>query len=366
MLSSFSFRWSAGSLTISLYVYLLILFVYIYMYENMEGWSIKCLDDWYEFSAIGTHGCLMVELEILIFEAGYFFCGTVGEMEVDVFGAVYIVIFYTFMICSGVASALAIRIGQSLEVNGIDQAKKSAKVGFVISWIYGAVVSVFFLVFHNYVGYIFTTDKKVVEQISSIVPMLITFEMSDLTSNIGKGVLQGCGRQSAGALTAFISYYFIGLPVCIYLVFMCGYGAKGMWIGLCVGNGTQAIGLLLYTFNIDWESEVKLCQERNGDFTLTEAEEESDMSENTDESGTSSRPKGSDKFKSSEKSRKTNKGNERPKNIEEGRRNNEITPLVEKSEFRLSRETIYMRIVNVTVATIICFAGIAYYVIGQS
>ncbi|XP_033125719.1 multidrug and toxin extrusion protein 1-like isoform X2 [Anneissia japonica] len=89
--------WSFGAVVIAQYIDLFILSAYVYKYEDFKGWTTESLDDWYEFSVIGINGCLMIELGIIIFEAGYLFCGTIDDLAMDVFGAVYIILFYTFM-----------------------------------------------------------------------------------------------------------------------------------------------------------------------------------------------------------------------------------------------------------------------------
>ncbi|XP_033121761.1 protein DETOXIFICATION 2-like [Anneissia japonica] len=196
------------------------------------------------------------------------------------------------------------------------------QVAYTLCWISALLVGVLLFIFSDYVGYVFTTNRVVVEEIAKIVPVLVIFEISDFTTNIGRGVVQGCGRQKFGALISFVSFYFIGLPVCIYLVLFRKWQAEGMWIGLCIAQSLQAIGLLFYTFSIDWDHEVHLSKERIGD-----------QSEHTEAA----------------------KGNE------EGISKVERMPLVNTNGFKLSRNVIYLRIMNTALATIICASGVIFY-----
>ncbi|XP_071953119.1 multidrug and toxin extrusion protein 1-like [Antedon mediterranea] len=317
----------------------------MYRYENITVWSSEALEDWYEFTSIGVHGCLMVELEILVFEAGYFLCGTFDAVSVGVFGAVYILIFYTFMICSGVASALAIRIGYSLGVNESGQAKVSMQVAFILCWVYAVITSIVIFSCQNYIGYIFTNDKEVIDGIAKIAPLLIIFEISDLTSNIAKGAVQGCGRQGAGALIAFIAYYFIGLPLCVYLVLFQKQKAEGMWIGLCVGNGLQATFFLIYTLSINWEKEASLSQER---IRLTR-------------SGETIRHNSNAVLMGKDVETMLNDNNGIMLNDLNQKESEETSPLV--GSFHLNRRTIYVRMMNYGTALVVCVVGISIYLL---
>ena len=43
----------------------------------------------------------------------------------------------------------------------------------------------------------------------------------------------------------FLAYWIIGLPVGYVLGFNCGWGAPGLWIGLCIGLIIVGLSLLL-------------------------------------------------------------------------------------------------------------------------
>lgn len=48
-------------------------------------------------------------------------------------------------------------------------------------------------------------------------------------------MVRGAGRQTIGAITNFISYWLLGLPLAALLAFRLHLGIHGLWIGLLVG-----------------------------------------------------------------------------------------------------------------------------------
>ena len=53
------------------------------------------------------------------------------------------------------------------------------------------------------------------------------------------GVLRGCGKQLIDALITLSTYYLLGLPLAIVLVYVADMGAFGFWLGCTVGNISQ-------------------------------------------------------------------------------------------------------------------------------
>jgi MATE family multidrug resistance protein len=62
------------------------------------------------------------------------------------------------------------------------------------------------------------------------------------------GALRGAGDTKTPMYANFIGYWVIGLPLGCVLAFPLGWGALGIWIGLCCG--LMIVGsALLYTWH---------------------------------------------------------------------------------------------------------------------
>ena len=53
------------------------------------------------------------------------------------------------------------------------------------------------------------------------------------------GVLRGCGKQLIDAIITFSTYYLLGLPLAIILVYVADMDAFGFWLGCTVANISQ-------------------------------------------------------------------------------------------------------------------------------
>ena len=67
------------------------------------------------------------------------------------------------------------------------------------------------------------------------------------------GALRGTGRQVLGAVTNFVCYYIVGLPIGICLALLANLGVMGMWIGIGTADILQVdyenVELMLHVQN---------------------------------------------------------------------------------------------------------------------
>ena len=78
----------------------------------------------------------------------------------------------------------------------------------------------------------------------------------DSIVNVTSGILKGAGKQKFGAVTNFVGYYVIGLPVGVALMMEWGADMKvpGYWWGQVIGLTVQSVVYLSYlTCKINWQ-----------------------------------------------------------------------------------------------------------------
>jgi len=60
-----------------------------------------------------------------------------------------------------------------------------------------------------------------------------------LLQGVLAGVLRGCGKQLATAVTNVVSFHLIAVPISVTLVYAAHMGALGYMLGSTVGSVTQ-------------------------------------------------------------------------------------------------------------------------------
>jgi len=70
-------------------------------------------------------------------------------------------------------------------------------------------------------------------------------QLCDGLQTVATGALRGSGDTKTPMLANFVAYWLIGLPVGYFLCFKLGWGAVGIWIGLCGGLMIIGSALLL-------------------------------------------------------------------------------------------------------------------------
>ena len=81
---------------------------------------------------------------------------------------------------------------------------------------------------------IYTPDPVVIEAATGLLFVGAFFQLFDGLQTVATGALRGAGDTRTPMLCHLIFYWFLGLPVGAFLCFCWGWGAKGLWTGLCV------------------------------------------------------------------------------------------------------------------------------------
>lgn len=185
---------------------------------------------------------LQVGLEVWAFNASSFLAGVLGDTESAAHTAALNAASIAFMIPMGMAAAAATRVG-----NLVGAAADWRRAGF-LSVAMGAGVmtssALLFLVAPGPIGRMYNSDPEVIATIAAILPVAAAFQWFDGTQVVSFGVLRGLGDTQRPLLFNIVGYYFVGLPLGVWLAFAEGLGLAGLWVGLTAGLGVVA-GLLV-------------------------------------------------------------------------------------------------------------------------
>ena len=86
-------------------------------------------------------------------------------------------------------------------------------------------------------------DPLVIRTGAKLLLVAAAFQLFDGVQTVATGALRGTGDTKTPMLANFVAYWLIGLPAGYFLCFKLGWGALGVWIGLC--GGLMIIGSAL-------------------------------------------------------------------------------------------------------------------------
>ncbi|NXQ54694.1 S47A1 protein, partial [Anthoscopus minutus] len=259
---------SAWANTISQYSQTIFLFVYIIgrkLHVNTwGGWSSECLLEWDSFTSLAIPSMLMMCIEWWTYEIGSFLIGLLSVVELSVQSIIYEVSVVAFMIPLGLGTAASVQVGNALGAGDVEAAKRSSSVSLICTGVFSVIVGSILAAIRNVLGYIFTTDKEIVDLVAWVMPIYVVFHLFEAMTGACSGVLRGIGKQKFGAILNAVSYYGVGIPLAAVLLFVAKIGVIGLWVSMLVSVFILCTCFTTYISRLNWEKAAKEAQRRAG------------------------------------------------------------------------------------------------------
>ncbi|RZC90592.1 hypothetical protein C5167_029730 [Papaver somniferum] len=182
---------------------------------------------------------------------------------------------WIFMIPLGFIAAVSVRVSNELGAGNAAAAKFSVWVTVSIALVTQTAFILLILITRNSFPRLFTSDKAVSKEVSSLAVLLCISIFSGSIQPILSGMAVGAGWQGAVAFVNIASYYLIGFPISIYMGLILDWGLKGLWGGALIGVGLQTIIILIMSWRTDWNKEIELSKERTSDVVGSDEEDTS-------------------------------------------------------------------------------------------
>ncbi|MDR0970022.1 MAG: MATE family efflux transporter [Lentimicrobiaceae bacterium] len=151
----------------------------------------------------------------------------------------------TFMIALGVSSATTIRVSHQLGEKNYIGMRKAGFASMHLALAFMSVSAFCFIVFRNYIPYIFTSDEAVIAISSQLLVICGIYQVFDGLQVVAMAALRGMADTKVPMYISFVSYLVVCLSVGYFLAFVVGLGAVGIWWGYVVGLSLAAIWLSL-------------------------------------------------------------------------------------------------------------------------
>uniref|UniRef100_A0A3B5QSW3 Multidrug and toxin extrusion protein n=1 Tax=Xiphophorus maculatus TaxID=8083 RepID=A0A3B5QSW3_XIPMA len=259
---------SAAANSLSQIIICLLLFGYIRwkkLYkQTWGGWSTECLQGWGSYMKLAVPSAFMICFEWWVWEVGGFLAGWLGEDDLAAQHLMVEIGAITYMFPLGIHAAACVRVGNALGAGNTSRAIITCKVALVLSGVLALFQGFILAGCKSVVGYIFTSDDKIVQLVSDNLTVYIFLQFLDALLCVCSGILVGCGMQKIAALSNLIFYYLIGLPVGIALMFWAKLRILGLWLGLLICVFIQTGFFLALIFKADWKKVTQKAQRRAG------------------------------------------------------------------------------------------------------
>ncbi len=152
---------------------------------------------------------------------------------------------FTYMVPLGISSAAAVRVGNCLGRGDLRAARHAGWTSIVLGTSFMACAGVVFLSVPRAIARIFTPDEAVVHAGATLLLIAAAFQLFDGLQTVATGALRGAGDTRTPMIANALAYWALGLPIGYILGFKLGWGAPGLWIGLCLGLIVVGLTLLM-------------------------------------------------------------------------------------------------------------------------
>lgn len=158
---------------------------------------------------------------------------------------------------SSLSLAVSTRVSNELGANRPAKARLAVMVASCCAVVVGIFAMAFTTTIRHTWGRMFTDDETILRLTAMALPIIGLCELGNSPQTTGCGVLRGSARPSVGVKINLASFYVIGMPVAIVLVFGLGFGFVGLWLGLLAAQATCAVSMMLVMMRTNWLQEAE-------------------------------------------------------------------------------------------------------------
>ncbi len=212
--------------------------LYVESKRGLSEWASELYVDFRRMWALlvlGAPAATQILLEIGAFSAATALCAKLGPVPLSGHEIALNCAAFTFMVPLGISSAAAVRVGQQIGRGDPPRAHLAGWSAIVLGAGFMACMGLMFVTLSKPIARVFSPDPIVIRVGARLLLVAAAFQLFDGLQTVATGALRGSGDTRTPMWANLVAYWFIGLPAGGFLCFYLGWGAFGIWVGLCIG-----------------------------------------------------------------------------------------------------------------------------------
>jgi MATE family multidrug resistance protein len=195
--------------------------------------------------SIGFPAAAQLGLEVGVFAVATAMIGKLGAIPLASHQIALNTASFTYMVPLGIGSAAAVRVGQALGRRDPHAASRAGWTALTLGASFMVCSALAFWLVPQYIVRIYSPDPAVIHAASGLLFVAAFFQLFDGLQAVATGALRGAGDTRTPMVCSALIYWLLGLPLGYLLCFRVGWGAAGVWTGLCVALILIGCALLL-------------------------------------------------------------------------------------------------------------------------
>lgn len=196
-------------------------------------------------AGLGVPIGIMLFAEVSLFGAVALLMASFGAVTAAAHQIAIAVSSFSFMFPMGLATGIAVVVGQAVGAGREAEARRAGWVGIGLSLAFELLAAVLILVLRRPIAELFTTNAAVVDLAARLLVLAAAFQLSDGLQVASAGALRGFKDVRLPMWITVLAYWGTGLPLAWWFGFGLALGPVGVWVGLIAGLSVAGILLAL-------------------------------------------------------------------------------------------------------------------------
>jgi MATE family multidrug resistance protein len=245
---------SGWSTSISRFYIAAVLLATVLWNERKAGWLLFYVGWRPDFGRIrqlvrlGGPSALQILIEGAIFSVVTVLAARLDEASLAAHSIAVNVVSITYMVPLGISSAAAVRVGQAIGRRDLPGVSISAWTAIALGGLFMGSAGLLLSAAPGWIIRLYSGEGAVIAMGAVLLRIAALFQLFDGFQVVAMGALRGLGDTRSPMIAHLLGYWAIGMPITAALCFRYGWGAPGIWVGLCVGIILIGAALLIVVY----------------------------------------------------------------------------------------------------------------------